>query len=219
MSASIITPAVSTRLTTAANARGDLGLPATAPTDTQLERWIDQASARAKTFCNGRIFGRATYRERFEITNRCLDDLCLGLLLDATPVVSIQEVKVDGLVLSPATYEVDGRLLYRLQDGDRRAFFGRVVVVQYVAGWVLPSEVADYENPPVGTEKLPADIERAVIQLVGGPAFGLGRDPMVKSDDVEGVGSRSFYVQGAGASLPHPEAEATLAQYRRLAFA
>lgn len=217
MSPSIIAPAASARLTTAVNARGDLGLPATAPTDAQLERWIDQASAQASTFCR-RAFGRATYRERFEIANCCRDDLYLGLLLDAGPVVSIQAVVVDGLLLSPATYEVDDRLLYRLQDGDRRAFHGRIVAVEYVAGWVLPSD-SDYASPPTGAEKLPADVERAVIQLVGGPAFGLGRDPMVKSDDVEGVGSRSFYVQGANASLPHPEAEATLAQYRRLAFA
>lgn len=217
MSASIITPAASARLTTATNARSDLGLPATAPTDGQLERWIDQASAQAATFCR-RTFGRATYRERFEIANRCLDDLYLGLLLEAAPVVSIVAVAVDGLLLSPATYEVDGRLLYRLQDGDRRAFHGRIVAVEYVAGWVLPGD-DDYANPPAGAEKLPADIERAAIQLVGGPAFGLGRDPMVKSQDVEGIGSRSFYVQGASAALPHPEAEATLAQYRRLAFA
>ncbi|MBC3640802.1 hypothetical protein H8J56_26980, partial [Klebsiella sp. Kps] len=81
MSATIIAPPASTRLTMAANARGDLGLPATAPTDAQLERWIDQASAQASTFCR-RVFGRATYRERFDIANRCRDDLYLGLLLD-----------------------------------------------------------------------------------------------------------------------------------------
>ncbi|SFL18495.1 hypothetical protein [Methylorubrum salsuginis] len=217
MNASIIVPPVSTRLTTAANARGDLGLPASAPTDTQLERWIDQSSAQASTFCR-RVFGRTTYRQRFDIANRCRDELYLGLLLDAGPVVSIQAVAVDGLLLSPDTYEVDDRLLYRLQDGDRRAFHGRIVAVEYVAGWVLPGD-DDYASPPAGAEKLPGDIERAVIQLVGGPAFGVGRDPMVKSQDVEGIGSRSFYVQGASAALPHPEAEATLAQYRRLAFA
>lgn len=218
MSATIIAPPASTRLTTAANARGDLGLPATVPTDTQLERWIDQASAQASTFCR-RTFGRATYRERFEIANRCLDDPYLGLQLDAAPVVSISAVKVDGLLLAPTTYEADGRLLYRLQDGERRAFHGRVVVVEYVAGWVLPSEVGDYATPPAGAERLPADVERAVIQLVGVAASASGRDMMVKSEDVEGIGSRSFYVQGANASLPHPEAEATLMQYRRLAFA
>ncbi|WP_232629155.1 hypothetical protein [Methylobacterium sp. Leaf118] len=217
MPATITIAATARRLTTVANARGDLGLPAGAPTDDQLNRWIDQASAQASTFCR-RVFGRATYRQRFDLTNRCRDDLYLGLLLDAGPIVSISAVTVDSLLLSPGTYEADDRMLYGLQDGQRRAFYGRLVVVDYVAGWVLPGET-DYTNPPAGTEPLPADIERAVIQLVGVPAFGLGRDPMVKSDDVEGVGSRSFYIQGAGASLPHPEAEATLAQYRRLAFA
>ncbi len=217
MSASIIAPPASTRLTTAANARGDLGLPAAAPTDAQLERWIDQASAQASTFCR-RVFGRATYRERFDLANRCRDDLNLGLLLDAGPIVSIQAVAVDGLLLSPATYEVDDRLLYRLQDGDRRAFHGRTVAVEYVAGWALPGD-QDYATPQDGAEPLPADIERAVIQLVGASASVAGRDPMVKSEDVEGVGSFSYYVQGASAALPHPEAEAILAQYRRLAFA
>ncbi|MBA9066989.1 hypothetical protein FHR71_000719 [Methylobacterium sp. RAS18] len=62
-------------------------------------------------------------------------------------------------------------------------------------------------------------VERAVIQLVGAAVSASGRDMMVRSEDVEGVGSFSYYVQGASAALPHPEAEATLAQYRRMAFA
>ncbi|ACK82459.1 hypothetical protein [Methylorubrum extorquens] len=226
MSPSVITPATSRALTTAANARADLGLPAGAPTDEQLGRFIAQASASAASFCR-RTFGRETARERFEIDwrRRCDEDAD-GLLLSCAPAVRILAVKVDGLTLAPSAYELAEQpahpvslfYLRHLVDGGPRAWTGRCVTVEYEAGWLLPGES---RGDPAATTApdLPADVERAVIQLVGAAASASGRDMMVKSEDVEGVGSRSFYVQGSTASLPHPEAEATLAQYRRMAFA
>lgn len=226
MSLTVITPAKARDLTTAANARADLGLPTGAPTDDQLKRFIAQASASAASFCR-RTFGRETVRERFEIDwRRCRDEDAEGLLLSRAPVVQIVSVKVDGLTLAPAAYELAEQpahpvslfYLRHIVDGEPRAWTGRTVTVGYEAGWLLPGE--ERGDPAETTAPdLPPDVERAVVQLVGAAASASGRDMMVKSEDVEGVGSFSYYVQGANAALPHPEAEATLAQYRRMAFA
>ncbi|MBA9071633.1 hypothetical protein FHR71_005419 [Methylobacterium sp. RAS18] len=226
MSVSVITPATATILTTAANVRADLGLPAGAPTDDQIKRFIAQASATAASFCR-RTFGRESVRERFEVDwRRCRDEDGEGLLLSRAPVVRILFVKVDGLTLAPSAYELAEQpahpvslfYLRHIVDGEPRAWMGRAVTVEYEAGWLLPGE--ERGDPATTTAPdLPADVERAVIQLVGAAVSASGRDMMVKSEDVEGVGSFSYYVQGANAALPHPEAEATLAQYRRMAFA
>ncbi|MDV2987012.1 UNVERIFIED_CONTAM: hypothetical protein Q9R58_22135 [Methylobacteriaceae bacterium AG10] len=226
MSVTVITPAMARDLTTAANVRADLGLSGSVPTNDQIGRFIAQASATAASFCR-RTFGRETVRERFEIDwRRCRDEDGEGLLLSRAPVVQVVSVKVDGLILAPPAYEVAEQpahpvslfYLRSLVDGEPRAWGGRCVTVEYEAGWLLPGESRG--DPATTTAPdLPADVERAVIQLVGAAASASGRDMMVKSEDVEGVGSFSYYVQGASAALPHPEAEATLAQYRRMAFA
>ncbi len=225
MSVTVIAPAKVRDLTTAANARADLGLPAGAPADDQLKRFIAQASASAASFCR-RTFGRETVRERFEIDwRRCRDEDADGLLLSRAPVVQIVSVKVDSLTLAPTAYQLEERpahpvslfYLRSVVDGEPRAWGGRSVAVEYEAGWLLPGETRG--EPPTTALDLPADVERAVIQLVGASASASGRDAMVKSEDVEGVGSTSWYVQGASAALPHPEAEAILAQYRRAVFA
>lgn len=217
MSVTVITPATAKRLTTVANVRGDLGLAVDSPAEAQLQRWIDQVSQQAATYCR-RSFGRQTVRERFDLCGSGVIGECGGILLDRSPVVSITSVKAGGVLLVPDTYVTDGRMLYRMDGDDRRWWAGRDLVVQYEAGWLLPSEARGSPSTTVA-EDLPADIERAVIQLVAVAISASGRDMMVKSEDVEGVGSTSWYVQGAGAALPHPEAEATLAQYRRLLFA
>ncbi len=217
MSVTVITPATVKLLTTVENVRGDLGLGADTPPGPQLQRWIDQASQQAATFCR-RTFGRETVRERFDFCRSSIIGECGGILLDRSPVVSIASVKAGGLLLAPDAYSTDGRMLYRMDGDERRYWSGRDLVVQYEAGWLLPGEIRG--NPATtAAEDLPADIERAIIQLVGVAISASGRDMMVKSEDVEGVGSTSWYVQGANAALPHPEAEATLAQYRRLMFA
>ena len=218
MSVSVITPPTAKRLTTVSHVRGDLGLAADALADAQLQRWIDQASQQAATYCR-RAFGRETVRERFDLACSGVVGECGGILLDRSPIVSIGSVKAGGMLLAPDAYATDGRMLYRLDSDERRWWSGRRIVVQYEAGWILPGEPQTVEGVATTAEDLPADIERAVIQLVGVAISASGRDLMVKSEDVEGIGSTSWYVQGANAALPHPEAEATLSQYRRLLFA
>lgn len=217
MSVTVIAPAKQKRLTTLANARGDLGLSASAPSDAQLERWIDQASQQAASYCR-RVFGRETVRERINLCGYRTDEG--GILLDRGPIVRIISAFIDGTTYAPEAFEVvDGREVFLTLAGERMCWRGYRLAIDYEAGWLLPGEPKEVNGVTTLAPDLPADIERAVIQLVGVAASMAGRDITIKSEDVEGVGSRDFYVQGASATLPHPEAEAILSQYRRMLFA
>lgn len=209
MSVSVIKPATAKILTTAANVRADLGLGAASPTEQQLARWIEIASARVITHCR-RQFARETVRE--EICLRRSADGGDGILFDRWPFVAAESVSLDGIVLDPTDYQADDRRIYRVRGGARECWRGRKLVVVYEAGWFLPPEEGD---APEGVQPLPPDVEHAVALLVAGSVYASGRDVTVKSEDVEGVGEFSYYVQSANAALPNPEAEAILKPYRR----
>lgn len=213
MSATIITPPKTTLLTSLANARADLGITQAQMSDVDLTRKIKQASDTAADFCN-RVFGIATYRETFE-NCRYLS----SLVLDAAPVVSVTAVGIRGVALALDQYEMEGNEIFSLgRSGLRCEWFGGPVTVEYLAGWVLPGEDrADYS---ARAQDLPGSIEKAVTQLIAAAQSQAGRgDPMLKVSEVEGVGRREYYVQGAKASLPHPEAEAALSRYVRMVLA
>lgn len=209
MSATIITPPASAMLTSLANARLDLGLTEAQMSDEALTRKIKLASDDAIGFCQ-RVFGIATYRETFE-NCRNVD----GLVLDFWPIVSIVSVSMNGVALALDQYGTEGTELFALsRSGVRSAWYSGPLTVEYRAGWVLPGEdAADY---PAAAQELPGDVEKAVRQLMQAGLSQEGRgDPMLKVKEVEGVGRREYYVQGTGASLPHPEAEAILKRYQR----
>lgn len=210
MPATIITHPATTMLTTLANARADLGISEAQMSNDVLTRKIRQASDTASDFC-GRAFGIATYRETFQ---NCR--YVSSLVLSADPAVAITSVGLSGVALALDQYEVEGGELFSLsRSGVRAPWFGGAVTVEYLAGWVLPGEdPADY---PAKAQALPGSIEKAVQQLMQADLSAGGRgDPMLKVSEVEGVGRREYYVQGSSASLPHPEAEATLKRYQRV---
>ena len=210
-------PARTGRLISLEDVRIDLGLAADKPTDPKLARMVDQASAMAASFCE-RTFGRQIYRERI------LSMPVEGTILSVGPVNRIISVGIQGGAVFPEDDYLlrEGRLLLTYGAGagigDGSAYnlwhsLRPALVVEYEAGWLLPEDPEDDEIF-TGTTPLPADIERAVIQLIGVAVSEAGRDATVKSDTVEGVGSRSFYVQGPNARLPHPAAEAALEHHR-----
>ncbi|ACL59909.1 hypothetical protein [Methylobacterium nodulans] len=212
MSVIVLTPPASRRLTTVENVRRDLGL-GSAPADAQIERHIAAASSRAASYCN-RVFGRHTVRERISLPDAGRGE---SVVLGRSPVARIVSVTQDGALLDPGQYETDGLSLFLLSAGRRSPWPGRELDVVYEAGWVLPGE--DPAAAPGRAEPLPAEIERAVILLVGSAISTSTRDPMLKSEQVEGIGQRDWYVQGASAALPLPEAEEALKPYRRVTFA
>lgn len=210
MNVIVITPAANARLTTIANVRADLGLAEAKWSDEKVGRLIDQASATAARVCM-RTFGRQVYRERIDAQPYWSS---FEIVLAESPVTEIKSVSRDGSVLDVGQYETDGTRIFRVESGHRCCWYGRSLVLEYQAGWLLPGEEPGTAFGPALA--LPADIEKAVIQLIGVSVSEAGRDMTVKSDQVEGIGSRSYYVQGASASLPHPAAEAALMQYRNL---
>lgn len=208
MSVSVIKRATASDLSTLPHVCDDLGITPSEQQERQIERWISTASSRVAAFCR-RQFAVEKVREEVCLRDTSAD---AGILLDRWPIAKIDSVIVDGVVLTPSDYESDDRRIYRSRTGARTRWRGRNLLVVYEAGWHLPSEG---KSPPEGVAALPAEIEHAIALLVAGPLYSAGRDVALKSEDIEGVGSSSYYIQGANAALPHPDAEAILAPYRR----
>jgi hypothetical protein len=201
----VVTPATATNLTTLERARAMLDF---APNENAtVGTLIGQASRTIVDYCR-RPFGTETVTETF-------DAFLWGsaVLLGRSPVTDIAEVRDGSEVIAAANHRLDPAtgLLYRIDDDDYPlCFTGARLTVTYTAGYVLPS---DEDGAPAPT--LPASIERAALRLVGAYRSMHGRDSLVKSEDIEGIGSTSWWVPGANSVLADPEAEQLLAPYRR----
>jgi hypothetical protein len=194
----IISPAAHQRLTTVEALRVELGLTGGAD-DAYLEALIEQASAAMASWC-GRSFALESVRETLHRDGRAGT-----LMLSRWPVVSIEAVTIGGTVLDPALAEAeDGGFLYQLDgNGCRIGWPSGRAVVDYRAGYVLPDK-------PAST--LPKDIERAAIIQVKAWFLGRDRDPLTRSENVEGVGSTDYF-SGTRTDLV-PEVENILSRYR-----
>lgn len=200
----VVTPADSRRLTTVEHVRMDLGITEAEAENSKVERLIDQASAMAERYCR-RTFAIETVRETVRGCN--IDHV---MRLERAPAFAVRSVALNGDAVDPAEYELEGVSLYRLSAGGVRfAWRGSMLAVDYDAGFVRPGGDA-----VEGAQDLPADVELAAIRLVGAIFSASSRDQLIKSEDVDGVGSLSYWVPGTKSSLPSPEAEALLKPYR-----
>jgi hypothetical protein len=174
----VITPATSRRLTTIPAIRDHLMI-GDEVSEIYLGDLIDRASAVVVRYCN-RAFALETVREVFRSGSGDV------LQLSRWPVVAVQSVTAPDAVTADQ-YEVDAvnGVLYRLA-GAR--WYGRVEVI-YQAGYVLPGEDG---------RTLPADVEQAVTALVAAEFHGRGRDPSLREERTEGVGSTSYTVGSLG---------------------
>lgn len=202
----VVSAAPTNSLTTLERARAMLGF---APDqDAAVSNLIDQASRAIVDYCR-RPFALETVREAIHI-----DGACGGVLLARGPVVEIVEIR-QGAEIIPAVgywHDLSTGFLYAINDeGHRHPWTGCWLTVTYSAGYVLPSDDAGAEP-----STLPAPVERAAIRLVGAYLSLESRDPLVKSETVEGIGSTSWWVPGAGSMFADPEAEQLLHPYRRL---
>lgn len=207
MSLVVVTPAASTRLTTPARARAMLGLPA--GDDAALGLFIDQASAAVAAHCRRRL-AIETVREAFGEPGGLLG----RVVLSRVPVAAIVGVSLDGITLSAAGFALDpstGHLWPAASPGwSAPVWSGLSLAVEYRGGFVLPSDAPEAPT-------LPPDVERAAILMVGTYLSARARDPLVKAETVEGIGSTSWWVPGAADALPHPEAAQLLQPYVRFA--
>lgn len=202
----IITPATTTDLTTVTRARAILGFPMA--DDAAADVLIGQASRAVAEHCR-RPFGLETVRETFHDNDLCGE----GPILARGPVVEILSVSSNGDVLAPSEYRLDARTgrLKRLDaDGRVLPWWGGSLTVEYRAGYVLPTDSAG-----ASAITLPDTVERAAIMLLATYLSVRGRDPTVKSETNEGVGSSSWWQPGAGDCLASPEAAQLLANHVR----
>jgi hypothetical protein len=207
----VITPALSYRLTSEVRARDQLQLSVEAVPGPYLLDLIDAASFAIANHCN-RAFARETVTET---VRPCGSG---PLILSRAPVVGDVAVLLDGNAVTPDTMECNrsAGLLYRLDGWRRSPWYGRSAVVTYTAGWILPEDSAFGTALPA--DRLPADVEQACLTLVAARIAGRGRDPMLRSESTEGVGSASYIATADMGAMP-PQATAALAPYLRMGFA
>ncbi|KMO20379.1 phage gp6-like head-tail connector protein [Methylobacterium platani] len=194
----VITAATNRQLTTPDRVKAILGVDAS---DARLAFLIDTATSSIEGFCN-RVFAQQTVRQT----------MCgsgARAILSQAPVTTITAVTLDGQPLGQDDYSLEGDALYRMRRGVRALWQGRALVVDYVGGYTLPSD----EQGAAWT--LPASVERAAMLLVAAAVSSTGRDPLLKSENVQGVGSFSYAAPGSTSTggLGHGEAEALLARF------
>lgn len=214
----IVTPPVSTDLTSLLNVKSDLVLSGSVPEDDiYLRRVIKQVSGAIVQYCN-RPFAQATYQDLVRpqkmnrmvfIPNRS------GYYMPArSPLVSVTSVTENGVALVAGTdYEVDidSNTIYRLDsDGNPRDWCGWPLIIVYVAGWTLP---------PVDNPTLPADVEDAAIRMIKARWFSRDRDPVLKSEDIAGVGKEEYWISNAAEGAMTPDITDILDNYRYPALA
>lgn len=191
----IVTPATSGALVALARVKTELSISGTSQ-DAALGALIDEASSLIAAYCNRDTFGAEVLQQTERLT--CPRD-CIILARDID--VSVTSVTVDADTLTGAEHEVDGSLLYRLDDDERIAWCPGKVVVAYTAGFTLP-------------DNAPPALSRAALDLVVGMYRATGRDPAVRQEMVEGVGSTSYFDSKAGPIPLSADRVAALARYR-----
>lgn len=193
----IITPASETRLISIEAARLAIGLEDDDDSqDAALEPLIDQASAAIVGFI-GQPLARQAYRET--VWSRTTSD---SFILARFPVASIASVEIDGAAIAADGYRVEAAtgIVHRRSPTRCGPFWpAGETVITYTAGYELPAG-------------LPADIQRAAILMLRQSHFASDRDPLLRSEDTDGVASFSYFAAGA-AAVPL-EAQALLSPYQ-----
>lgn len=193
----VIEQADSYRLTTPAAVRAEAGSAADGMDDAAINALIDQASGLVAGYCN-RVFAQEVVKESF------YDGDGGALILKRIPVVSVSTI--NGAAYSDASFRLDkGAGLLHLGCGAR--YGGRwpeATEVVYTAGFVLPGDEG---------RNLPVLVERATVLVAAAILSGRQRDPLAKSESVEGIGRTDYWVPGQASGLNHPEAEALLRSF------
>ena len=208
------TPATTRALVSLARVKRELGMTTSGDDDVLADK-IAEASAAIVAHCRVAADqrGRRSFAEEGcaaafdadEMTrfDREITPLILPWRIPVTAIASIVD---NGVTLAPGDYQLEpmSALIWRMNAGMRTNWAISSVIVTYTAGWDL-----------TGTE-LPSDIAGAALALVKSSWFGRLRDPLIKSEDVPGVGSTQWWVGRTGGdagSLPQDVVD-SLAPYR-----
>ena len=215
----VLAAASSYDLTTLANIKDDLAIPATdTSSDVTLARFITEQSALVAQYCN-RVFPIETVRDviypdrdpyPYQVTGMVSE-----LQLSRWPVVSVSSV-VDQVavgVINTLIKNIDFIIdlargwLTKIDPntGYPTDWSPDQYTVQYKAGYFTP-----------GTTNPPADLEMAVLRLVTARFKARGRDPFLRSQGEPGVGQEQYWIGALpGQSGPFPpDIAAVLEKYR-----
>ncbi len=205
---SVTTAATETKLTTLDRVKSELNIVG-GDNDTILNAKIDEASSDAEASL-GFTVPRVTAAETFWHSETM--EWPEYLVLNRTPIVSIDSVVLDGDTVDSSLYRYDGDTgqLYALTSTGFpwRWLFYKSIVVSYTGGYLLPGQAG---------RNLPAGIEGAVVDMVQSFWLAKGRDPLLKRVDIPGLVSREWWVGNVGESGELPPGIVTkLAPFRRV---
>jgi hypothetical protein len=197
----VTVPAASLNLTTLAIVKDELDI-IDAAQDTRLARWISEASSQIHRWINRSLVSE-TVSELFPGCGSSRPDWMFGdvrrsldnggthatyrLLLARFPVSSIDSVVIDdGDPLDAATYTLDGEkgVLYLPY------WSGSKIVVVYTGGYALTATS--------GVQTMPGAVVQAATAMVCLRHAMRGRDPSLRSVDVPGVLSETYWVGAKG---------------------
>lgn len=199
--------ATSFNLTTLLAVKADLNInDATSQTNILLQRLIAQCSSAATSYCN-RVFPLQTYLDTIRLRNGA--DVLMTRRHPVTQIVSILEDTTALIVSNDYEFDADNGLIRRLDGsglpskwtGDKK------VAISYKAGWILP-------GTPALASTLPADLEDAVIRMVKSRYLARERDPFLKAERVDGVGSVDYWVAAGTDGNMTPDVSDVLDNYR-----
>ncbi|MFT8586810.1 phage head-tail connector protein [Acetobacter papayae] len=202
-------PAALAPLASLEDLKADLGITDNGQ-DARLSSLLLEASGMALAYV-GRSIMRAVWRDNITIEPGAKR---LQLVLGRWPLLSIKAMSIGTVSLTPEQVEalnVDpaSAIIYPADTGGRLWSAGSYTI-DYTAGYALPGS-----NDPL---LIPPNIQRAVRQIATGLWHGAGRDPLLKSEAEQGVGSTSWNVSAPGLGGLPQEAASILIPYRTAGF-
>lgn len=200
----VVTPAASYDLTTLAIVKTELKITG-GDSDDWLKLQIKNASAAIANYCN-RVFqsekvSELLYVERDAFPYQVPGNV-VALQLARWPIVAVTSVTVNGNALDPATdFKINDKVgqLYRLDfDAMPMLWEAWPVVVEYSGGFT----------------DIPADVADACVLMVKKRWYARGRDPLVKVDEVAGVGRQEYWVSTGSEGAFPPDIADMIDNYR-----
>lgn len=192
------------------NLKADLGIT-DAQSDMDLQRYLLDATEAVLAYIGRPLIFQARQDQVFVRPF----PRTLSLLMTAYPVQKVTAITRNGTALSQD--EVDN-LVIESETGEifrpdvERPFWpsGRYLV-SYEAGYSLPS-VSDDGTLDPGT--FPGAIALAVRRVAAAASYAQGRDPTLKSENEQGVGSTSWALPDASLGGLTPEAVGLVQRFR-----
>jgi hypothetical protein len=182
-----------------------------------LARAISRCSRSAENFCN-RTFALEAVQDEIALPHDGWPHVARretsALQLSRWPVASVLSVDIDGTALAEGVdFQIDadsGQLVRLDASGNPKDWTGILTTVTYSAGYWLPGMTG---TMPTGAKALPDDIADAVSRMVYTRYAERQRDPLVKSEYIDGVGRTEYILPSSDGNLS-PDVLDILDNYR-----